>query len=189
MTDAIEIIRQEHRNIDRVLAALQDAVDGLGTAGTKPNLEALFSIVYYIRVFPDRLHHPKEEEFLFKALRRRSPESAVTLDELERQHASARTLIDELDRALKDIDRNWPEGLPALKAAAETYVTFQREHIGLEEREVLPRAREFLKPADWDDIDRAFASNADPLFGENLEAGFRALFARVTRSGGYGTSH
>ena len=30
-------------------------------------------------------------------------------------------------------------------------------------------------------IARAFASNADPLFGDNLEAGFRALFERITR--------
>ncbi len=189
MSDAIEIIRQEHRNIDRVLGALQDAVAGLGATGSKPDLEPLFSIVYYIRVFPDRLHHPKEEEFLFKALRRRSPESAATLDELERQHAGARTLIEELDRALKDVDRDWPEGLAALQAAAETYVAFQREHIGLEEREVLPRARECLKPADWGAIDQAFASNLDPLFGENLEAGFRALFARIMRGGGRATSH
>ena len=189
MSDAIEIIRQEHRNIDRVLAALQDAVDGLSAAEPKPDLEPLFSIVYYIRVFPDRLHHPKEEEFLFKALRRRSPQSAATLDELERQHDSARTLIDELDRALKDADRDWPDGLAALREAAETYITFQREHIGLEEREVMPRARECLKPADWGAIDRAFASNLDPLFGENLEAGFRALFARIMRGGGPATSN
>jgi hemerythrin-like domain-containing protein len=30
-------------------------------------------IVYYVRVFPDCFHHPKEEKFLFPALRSRDP--------------------------------------------------------------------------------------------------------------------
>jgi hypothetical protein len=28
---------------------------------------------------------------------------------------------------------------------------------------------------------RAFAKNTDPLFGEHLEIGFRALYERITR--------
>jgi len=51
----------------------------------------------------------------------------------------------------------------------------------VEEREVLPAARACLKDDDWKPIRRAFAKNTDPVFGEHIEMGFRALFDRTTR--------
>jgi branched-chain amino acid transport system ATP-binding protein len=132
-------------------------------------------------VFPDKLHHPKEEEYLFQALRRRKPDSVALLDELEMQHVEGGRLIAELERALKDYDRNYPDGLEVLRKATQTYVDAQREHIAREEREVLPLARKYLKKEDWGDISRAFARNSDPMFGENIETGFQALFERITR--------
>ena len=72
MTDAIEIIHHDHVNLDRVLKVLETAVDGLAPDQPKPNLEPLYSAAYYIRVFPDRCHHPKEERYLFGAVRARS---------------------------------------------------------------------------------------------------------------------
>ncbi len=181
MPGAIETIKTEHRNLDRVLAALEDSVAGLAAAGTKPDLDLLYSTLYYIRVFPDKLHHPKEEECLFKALRRRKPDSAALLDELEKQHVEGGRLITELERALKDYDRNYPDGLAVHQEATQTYVDAQREHIAKEDREVLPLARKYLKKEDWGDISRAFARNSDPMFGDNLDVGFRALFERITR--------
>ena len=72
MTDAIEIIHHDHVNLDRFLNVLETAVDGLAPDQPKPNLEPLYSAAYYIRVFPDRCHHPKEERYLFGAVRARS---------------------------------------------------------------------------------------------------------------------
>ncbi len=143
------------------------------TSCTRPSITSAYSRT--------RLHHPKEEEYLFKALRRRRPDPAALLDEIEKQHAEGGRLITELERALKDYDRNYPDVLELLQEATRTYVDAQREHIGKEEREVLPLARESLDEEDWGGISRAFARNSDPMFGENLEAGFRALFERITR--------
>ena len=72
MTDAIEIIHHDHVNLDRFLNVLETAVDGLAPDQLKPNLEPLYSAAYYIRVFSDRCHHPKEERYLFGAVRARS---------------------------------------------------------------------------------------------------------------------
>lgn len=181
MADAIEIIRTEHKNLDRVLGVLSDALDRLSAAGPKPNLDLLFSAVYYVRVFPEKVHHPKEEQVLFPALRRHRAELGTVIDELERQHARGAQSLDRLDNALKTFDRDYPKGLDALLDAGRSFVRTQREHMGLEEREILPAAKACLTAEDWAPIKRAFAANADPLFGENVEAGFRSLFARITR--------
>ena len=73
MTTAIETIKAEHRTLDRILGAMEAKLRDLTDLGPKPDLDLLFSAVYYIRIFPERYHHPKEEDHLFKSLRRRSP--------------------------------------------------------------------------------------------------------------------
>ena len=80
---------------------------------------------------------------------------------------------DERDARLSDVLR---------KAAADRFIAFQRDHMGLEEREVLPLAKEKLRPEDWAHVERAFESNSDPLFGENLASGFQALYQRITQA-------
>lgn len=180
MASALDAIKAEHKDLDRVLAVLAASVRELSGSGPRPNLDLLAAAVYYVRVFPERYHHPKEEAYLFKALRRRRPESAGLLDELEAQHAEGERLTAALGETLEAVDRDYPEGLAALKQATERFVAFQRRHIGLEEREVLPLAEQCLGEADWREIDQAFARNSDPLFADNLQSGFRALHARIT---------
>ncbi|NQV84466.1 MAG: hemerythrin domain-containing protein [Rhodospirillales bacterium] len=181
MTDAIEIIQRDHVNLDRVLSVLETTVNGFAPDQSKPDLEQLFSAIYYIRVFPDRFHHPKEERYLFPALRARCPETAELIDRLDGQHAQCAGLIDALDTALKAFDSGYPAGLEELRGAVRAYVDFQRDHIGLEERELIPLARDHLEPADWGAINQAFGMGSDPMFGENMETGFRALFEKITR--------
>jgi branched-chain amino acid transport system ATP-binding protein len=181
MNDAIQIIQRDHINLDRVLNVLETAVDTLSPGQAKPDLETLFLAVYYIRVFPDRCHHPKEEQYLFPALRARCPETAELITRLENQHGQGERLIDALDAALKAFDAGYPDGLEELRVALRAYVNFQREHISLEERELIPAARKHLQPADWGEINRAFSSDSDPMFGENIETGFRVLFEKITR--------
>ena len=158
-----------------------------GKPGYRANLDLLFSIVYYIRVFPDKYHHPKEEDFLFKALRERDPESAGFLDQVTQQHSVGDRLVDELDAALKAYQDNYPDGLDTLAAAAETFVSSQFEHMQLEEEKILPAAEAALTPEDWTAIDQAFTSNKDPMFGENLEVAFHSLHDHIVRTTGLAT--
>lgn len=179
--DSIKMIHAEHVNLDKVLRALETHVAELARPNAKPDFELLTFIVYYIRVYPDRMHHPKEEEFLFRPLRRRRPEAGAVIDELERQHAKGRELIDALDVALKECEGAFPEKLGHLEAAVREYVKFQRNHMSMEERDLLPLARSVLTEEDRILADRAFATNRDPLLNDNLEVGFRALLDRITR--------
>lgn len=187
MTDAIDAIHQDHLNLDKVLSVLESVVDALdrGPGGGRPGaaLDLLTSVIYYVRVFPDRFHHPKEEEYLFKALARRCPEAAGVIARLQAQHKEGETLIEALNGAVKAWENDPEGGIAALRDTAHAYVRFQRQHMGLEEREVLPLARRHLGQDDWQVLNRVFRQASDPLFGENLETGFRSLFQRITRAG------
>jgi len=78
---ALEVLKTEHRNLTQVLNCLCDEVKRIRGLDEKPDLDLLFSIVYYIRVFPDRYHHPKEDEYLFKRVRQRTHEADQVLGE------------------------------------------------------------------------------------------------------------
>lgn len=195
MVDAVERIQEEHRDYGRVLSALRAGVKALRNIETrqqtglppeagvyyKATLNLLFSAVYYVRVFPDTYHHPKEEDYLFKAIRERNPESADLLNEVALQHSVGARLIDELDTALKTYEQTHPDGLEALEAATENFVTSQFDHMRLEEEKVIPLAKTALTEADWHAINNAFLGNTDPLFGENLDTGFHALHDHIVK--------
>ena len=51
-----------------------------------PNFELLGAMIYYIDAFPERFHHPKEDEYLFRLLRVRHPDAAPLLDRLNIEH-------------------------------------------------------------------------------------------------------
>lgn len=185
MTNAIDIIHRDHMNFDKVLKVLQDTALALSQGGgraTLAKLDLLYSIVYYIRTFPDRVHHPKEEKELFPLLLKRRPDAVALIARLQAQHAEGEARVAALSDAVDKLEKSPEDGKAQLQAAAEAYVTFQREHIGLEERELLPMARAALTAADWSSVDRAFGHDSDPMFGDNLETGFRTLFERITAS-------
>lgn len=186
MTKAIDVIQQDHLNVDKVLKILENAViriqEFYDSNSIKPDLNLLFTIVYYMRTFPDNIHHPKEEEYLFPILLRRSPEAKPLIERLQSQHEEGENLLRCLSEALDNFDKEFPTDIDALQKATEDYVSFQRQHIGLEEREMIPLARTCLTPEDWVRINKIFADGKHPILGANLESGFKMLFERITEN-------
>ncbi len=181
---AIGILRDEHRSLAAVLHAWMHALARAREEDRPVDLALMRAIVRYVRAFPVALHHPKEEQQLFRRLRERTPVVNAELDELERQHERDRQLVDEiagLVDALADAGATAQASLArTLEDAVGRYATFQWEHMGREEGVVLPAAQRHLDADDWAAIDAAFAANADPRFGGEDDGGdFRHLLSRI----------
>jgi len=178
MADVVSMIEAEHRNLGRVLKALQAIVGRMDSDPHPGDMDRLFDICHYVRVFPDKIHHPKEDHYIFGPLGIEAPEHHELLESVHDQHAQCASQTDGLYEAVKGYDAG---KIPAeeLRQAVQRYVSFQYEHMRLEEGEVLPLARKLLDPDVLDSAGRAFASHGDPLFGQNLEAGFEALRDRI----------
>ncbi|HSD53920.1 MAG TPA: hemerythrin domain-containing protein [Burkholderiales bacterium] len=136
------------------------------------------AIVRYIQNFPVALHHPKEDDYLFRKLRERTSEVDAELDELERQHERDRQLVAEL-AAMVERAASGATDVAALERAVTQYATFVWEHLGREEGVILPAAERHLTAADWVEINAAFAENRDLRFGGDTDAEFRRLFSRI----------
>ncbi len=176
---ALAIIRDEHRSIAAVLEGLRYVVDEVGSGRMMPDFTLMEAMLRYIEAFPERLHHPKEDGYLFPALRQRRPDIVPVIDVLEREHAAGRDAIVELARALDDFRASGAPGQSEFASALARYIDFHWKHMTTEEQQVLPAAEQSLTAQDWAPIDAAFASNDDPLVGVDSTREMRELFRRI----------
>ena len=78
--EAIEIIRGEHRSLAAVLDAAAFLLGHLRDGRADPDFKLLHAIVQYIEEFPERLHHPKEDQYLFARLKSRTHDADELID-------------------------------------------------------------------------------------------------------------
>lgn len=180
MRDSLHIIKQEHRNLYRVVNMLDQLVRD-HEDGHRLDFTFMEDLVGYIDTFTDRYHHPKEDEFLFRLLRQRDPSSAAILEELEAEHVNCPVSLDRLKRDLTAFKNAPTDEAMRIRftTAVHDYLRFQTKHLQKEEGVVIPMAQKALTETDWDEIDAAFASNDDPVFGPDARKEARAMYSRI----------
>ena len=96
----LSIIQSEHRAIAAVVHCLEQLLWEVRAGELDPPPFDVFEqIVTYMRDFPDKLHHPKEDNYLFPVLAKRAPELGAAFDLLRRQHIEgAQGTIDLLEK-------------------------------------------------------------------------------------------
>ena len=178
MKEAIAILKSEHRSIAAVLHGLKELARMAQDASARPRFQVLRSMLRYLDEYPERLHHPKEDQHLFARLVTRAPEVRLLVEELQAEHEEGARLIRELERALLFFEEGWPAGAREFQDTVNAYAEFHWKHMRKEEEQLLPLAERHLGAEDWKAIDAAFGANADPIAGTQ-ERDFDKLFSRI----------
>lgn len=184
---AIGIIRDEHRSLGAVIHAWLHALEMARAASQGADPVLMRAMLRYVQAFPLALHHPKEDEYLFKRLRQRTDALNPVLDDLSAQHVRDHELVDELAQAVAKLaDAVAVEAAVAATGALETlvraYASFLWDHMGREEGVILPAAQQYLTEDDWAEMDAAFAANQDPRFRGESDLEYRQLFSRIVNA-------
>ena len=175
---ATDIILAQHRDIATVLKALEAIIEGPLEERRSADMAQLHDICHYIRVFPDKLHHPDEDRYVFGPLRTAAPEHAHLVDDIESEHGRCEALTSRLYGLIQAFEKG-DASADALRDAVRQYLAFQFDHMRKEERDVLPLVDELLDPDQQAAAAGAFSQHVDPLFSANLRAGFDALRRRI----------
>jgi hemerythrin-like domain-containing protein len=175
---ALSVLQKEHHSLLRVVGLLERLLDGLVRLESEPDFALLSSALYYIDEFPERVHHPKEEQHIFDRLRRRTTEFDPVLDRLCSQHRESDAMVARAARALVRYQGGAPGGLARLRAAVSAYSALLTEHMRAEDR-LLACAADHLTDGDWLSIAAAFESHLDPLCPDSPIEEFRRLHARI----------
>ena len=175
MATVIEALREEHRNIERLLDALERQMDVFEADGP-PDYDVVSGVTDYLLEYPDRRHHPKED-VVFRRLRDTYPRETSTIGDLlaERRlvHEWAGRFRDTVGALLSETDI----ARSVIVDAARQFIETERRHLQREAEQFLPLAERLLTPVDWRLIEGALAIGAETAFG--AEAKFARLGARL----------
>ncbi len=84
MSNIIQILLEEHRNIDKLLLVLEHELEVFDRS-EEPDYEILRAIIQYFQDYPENCHHPKED-MVFEKLKMRDPAAASRVGDVEAEH-------------------------------------------------------------------------------------------------------
>jgi hemerythrin-like domain-containing protein len=176
---ALRIVREEHERLAAVVHGMRTLLRAMRDKTTQPDLKVFRAMLLYISEYPERLHHPKEDLHLFAPLRRHTHAHDATLAELEAQHAQGEALVRRLEHLLLRYEFGGEREFAPFAEQVERYGDFYFRHMRTEEDIVFPALREHFSKEDWEEADRAFGANEDPLAGTDLKHDFERLFTVI----------
>jgi hemerythrin-like domain-containing protein len=179
MSKVLNIIRDEHRSIAAVLHGMQYLAQQIDKRAANVDPRVFRAMLYYLDTFCERMHHPKEDQFLFAAMRRRGKVADAVIAELEREHQAGAQELRVLEQNLVRYEEGGEKEFQNFAKAVERFVQNYWNHMRKEEEKVFPFAQELLTAADWKAIDRAFEENRDPLGPDRDIKDFQKLFSRI----------
>lgn len=173
--DPTDLLKHEHRVIEKVLSSLVKSTDRL-ISGESVRPGFFSDAAEFFREFADGCHHRKEEDILFeqlipKGLSKEQGPVAVMLA----QHEEGRRLT----REMADGAERWAAGDQTARdtviRAAREYVTLLREHIDREDHVLFPMAARLLDPGELTEISEAFERVERDETGEGVHEKYAAL--------------
>lgn len=179
MQKAIEVLMNEHRQIEQALGSLETYAVEV-RAGLAPARETIGEYASFFRGFADGCHHGKEEDVLFQRLLdrgfpRRSGPLAVMFHEHEigRAHVRALTGVAALPGPVE------PPEIEALLASADAFVPLLRQHILKEDRILYPMALDVLSGPELDEMNTQFEEFESVMRRDGTYDALQALAERL----------
>lgn len=179
LNSALATIHDEHRSLAAVVHGLRYLIREMRERQAVPDFRLLWAMIFYLEEFPEKLHHPKENAYLFARLRERTHEADEVIANLEQQHFDGAGHIRGLELALGHFEAGSPAGLEKFSAAVETFADEIVRHMAVEESTLIPLAKKYLTTEDWVEIGAAFSENGDPRFDADIDHECRDLFTRI----------
>lgn len=175
MSQAIETLMKEHRVIEHVLGALEQAANRTRSGLPLERSRGVEFADFFIN-FADTCHHGKEEDLLFKKIvdvgfpREQGPIAVMLCDhKVGREHVAALRTIGAGSGPLSDAER------ADFIRHADAYVPMLRQHILKEDRVLYPMAIQAIPPQGMSDLATAFDDFERDVMGAGAHAGFHQL--------------
>ena len=125
----------EHRLIERMIALLAREAKRIRATG-KVDTDFVLTGIDFIRLYADRCHHGKEEDILFRELKRKplSEEHRRVMEELETEHVQGRKAVARLALVRERVLKGEASATRDLASLLEDLARFYPAHIDKEDR-------------------------------------------------------
>lgn len=161
MIETIEVLRQEHRNMEKLLRILERELRVFDRGG-RPDYEVICAIVAYFEDYPQSCHHPKED-LIFEKIKIRDPRTAALIGDLETEHRDETARLRRVKQAIECVLSDQDLLRQSVDHIIRDFIDRERGHMTMEERIVFPAALKALQSQDWADVALKLADRYDPL--------------------------
>jgi hemerythrin-like domain-containing protein len=176
-----EELKAEHGGILRMLEILQAILAKMNSQEIFPK-DHIDHIMEFLKVFVDKCHHGKEEEFLFPALEEAGiPREGGPIGVMLQEHQTGRKLIGKMSTSLDGLGKESIDAKSAFKEAAESYIELLRQHIDKENDVLFPMAEERLSQERQHQMSDQFERLERERIGEGRHEAFHSLLEDLAR--------
>ncbi|HOI75739.1 MAG TPA: hemerythrin domain-containing protein [Syntrophales bacterium] len=125
----------EHRLIERMIRAVKVEIERIARENTV-NPVAVDVAVDFIRTYADRTHHGKEEDILFREMKKKklTPEHARIMDELIEEHREGRKTVARLVAAKEQYLKGDAAAVATVVECLRWLTDFYPKHITKEDK-------------------------------------------------------
>ena len=169
--------RAEHDNFSRLLDLFHRQVDRFH-ADDHPDYELMLDLLTYLRHFPERTHHPRED-VAFERLVRHDRSLLPLVNRFLQEHRVISAAAREAQELLEAVQGDEFVARERVESTCATLLVYYRHHIAGENEVMLPLAARHLTAEDWKAVGAAGAKDTDPLFGAQVDARYRELRERI----------
>ena len=173
-------LRQDHRNMALMLNILERQSNRIYD-GEEPDYELLHDIMHYMTVYPDAIHHPRED-LVYTAMREHCADLAEGLGHVPEEHREIAELGDTLRKDIEAIISGAAVTRQHLLEDLVNYVGHLRRHMEWEESDLFPRADSLARDVETATIDVSQHMGDDPVFGATTASSFSNLLANLQRA-------
>ena len=169
-----EELLQEHTAIRTMLGILENACQQID-AGRSPNPAELGKILEFLKVFADKCHHAKEEQFLFSALERAGvPKEQGPIGVMLAEHDIGRAYIGSMVKELERYKGGETTALRKFAREARGYAQLLDQHIEKENQILFPLADRILSREDQGHLSKNFYRMEVEVIGSGRHEEFHA---------------
>lgn len=125
----------EHRLIEKMIALMKEEIAKMKKYN-KANPLFIDSAVDFIRMYADRTHHGKEEDILFRDLKKKdlSPNHEKIMEELVEEHVWARNMVGKLVDAKVEYEKGSIDAVNDIISIMSELTEFYPKHIEKEDK-------------------------------------------------------
>ena len=165
MEKATEVLKHDHRVIERVLAVLERVAE----APQEASWATWGKVIDFIRNFADKCHHLKEEKILFPTLQRHGiPCEGGPIGVMLVEHEEGRGYLRLMTLALELAEEVPETARETLVQNARSYLRLLREHIRKEEEVLFEMADEALTQEEQNKLAREFEEHEAKEIGAGV---------------------
>ena len=125
----------EHRLIEQIIPLMKKEIDRIERTN-KPDINFIDTAVDFFRTYADRTHHGKEEDILFRDLKKKdlTPDLAQIMAELRQEHVVARKTVGTIREAREAYEKGEKSASETIKIGLIDLSNLYPKHIEKEDK-------------------------------------------------------